>query len=195
LFRDWCGPIILREVKAIREVHKYNYCLDRWILEKLTYLPRENKILADEIIAVKDGAYSGSVMNGTYEPLFVFWDQNYAPIPVSWSLVERILWNLENYRPERKTAAMLEAEEREVIEEEAKELEDEIGENQRSELFAFEAAEFLDSTKQVMWEKNDGSSLKKGRRLDGGIDPSLRGQGNQTGTDSARVQDAASQKR
>lgn len=149
MFVDKYGPIIIREVKAVREVHKYNYAMDRWVLERLTYLPRENKILADELIGV---------MNGSYEPLVIFWDESYAPIPVSWSMVERILWNLENYRPERKTAAMFEREEQEELEREALELEQEIGQDQRSALFESESAIFLDSTKQKSWGKKNGSS-------------------------------------
>jgi hypothetical protein len=144
LFRDWYGSIIIREVKDIRRVHKYNYAMDRWILERLTFLPRENKILANELV---------EVMSGSYEPLFVFWYEDFSPIPVHWQLVEKILWTLENHRPIKKNQKMVESEEIEEKEREIKELEEEIGETQRSGLFAFEDAEFQDSTKQKMWER------------------------------------------
>lgn len=149
LFTDWYGAIIIREVRDIRQVHKYSYAMDRWVLERLTFLPRENRIIENELIGA---------MAGTYEPLLVFWNDDFTPIPVHWNLVERILWNLENHRPERKNKKMIEAEEREEVEKEIKELEEQVGASQRSDLFAFEDAEFLDSTKQRMWEKKDGSA-------------------------------------
>jgi len=180
IFVDRHGPIIIREVKAVREVHKYNYALDHWVLEKMVYLPSNNRIIADEIIGV---------MAGTYEPLVIFWDANFNAIPVNWPLIEKIFWNLENVRAEHKTASMIEREEREEIEREIKDNEEQIGETQRSDLFAFEDAQFLDSTKQKYWRKDDGNQIQG--CVNSGIDTSIFTGGEKAWTNSARVQDSS----
>jgi|SRR5579864_7126197 len=56
-FNDFYGDLFIRSFTGTREVRKYNYVKDRWILEK--FCPGNNPEVSNE---------SG----GTYEPFFVF---------------------------------------------------------------------------------------------------------------------------
>lgn len=143
-FTDWyMNTIIIRTVKAIREVPKYNYAPDRWVLERLTYLNPDNEIAKNELVGAQ---------NGTYEPLVMFHDSNYVPFPVHWSLVEQIIWRMENGKfhgdEGKQSDAQLYAQE---LAAQSKEIEHDklaLAEKGRSDLFAFEDSVFLDSTKR-----------------------------------------------
>lgn len=56
-FNDFYGDIFIRSYRGIREVRKYNYIKERWILEKFS--PGQNPDISGD-----DG--------GSYEPFFVF---------------------------------------------------------------------------------------------------------------------------
>jgi len=56
LFRDYSGPIFVREVVEARRVHKYSYISEKWILEKWFPMPPTRELPAP---------------NG-YEPFYVF---------------------------------------------------------------------------------------------------------------------------
>ena len=73
------GSIYIRTEKGAKLVEKYPYARDRWILEKLILQPNP-EILNSE--------------NGTYEPIFVFQDNNGKPLPVVWRAVEYIMFSL-----------------------------------------------------------------------------------------------------
>lgn len=57
---DFGKGFIITEENKVKLVEKYNYCLDRWILEKLVVIDNMPKDLV-------------SVSNVSYEPLYVFW--------------------------------------------------------------------------------------------------------------------------
>jgi hypothetical protein len=146
-FTDWYGHILIRqEYKALRETKKYGYIKGKWILERLTYLNPENKIVQEELVEAR---------NGSYEPLYVFQDKDSNPLPVNWQVIERLLWTMENYSPTRGNEHSVDSEEAEEMAKEIAYFEEVLGETGRSQLFAAEAAEFQDSTKQKYWERKD----------------------------------------
>ena len=144
-FTDYYGSIIIREVSGVlREVQKYPYCLDRWVLEKLIFLNPSHQSANRELVTRR--AYD-------YEPIFVFQDNDYNPLSVNWPSVDWIINSLTNVRTESiKTEAMFDAEDKAAEEKEIDELALVLEEEGRSNLFAFEESVFLDSTKQPKWE-------------------------------------------
>ena len=153
-FEDYCGNIIVRQVyKALREVNKYSYCLDRWILEKLVFLDPSHQTVRNELVTRK--AYD-------YEPIFVFQKADNSPLPVTWVSVEWIIHSLTNMRTQSiRTESMFDSEDKAEEEREIAELAQILEEDGRSDLFAFEESVFLDSTKQPYKEKiNDSSRVR-----------------------------------
>jgi len=74
IFNDFYGPILVRSYKGAREVRKYNYIHNRWILEMwhlIEPLPE---------LPQPDG----------YECLYVFEDKNHVPLLVNWRVIELI---------------------------------------------------------------------------------------------------------
>ena len=148
-FTDYYGHIIIRQVEGVlREVHKYPYCLDRWILEKLVFLNPSHQSAKKELVNRK--AHD-------YEPIFVFQDKHDLPLSVNWPIVDWIINSLTNVRTQSiRTEAMFDAEDKRQEEEEIDELASVLEEEGRSSLFAFEESVFLDSTKQLKWRQNNG---------------------------------------
>ena len=140
-FEDYYGHILIRRTyRALREVQKYPYCLDRWVLEKLTFLNPNHPTVQAELVTRK--AYD-------YEPLFVFQDKDNNPLAVNWPAVDWIINSLMNERTESiRTEAMFDAEDAREEEKEIDELALILEEEGRSSLFAFEESVFLDSTKK-----------------------------------------------
>lgn len=65
------GGLFIREVTEVREVPKYPYLQDRWVLER--WVPPHY-------------AYNPELINsheGSYEPFYVFEDRNGNPLPLS----------------------------------------------------------------------------------------------------------------
>lgn len=67
VFRDFYGHILVREVKGVREVLKYPFYQDRWVLEKLDYVGDNHELIE----------------KSTYEPLFVFQTAEGAFLPLN----------------------------------------------------------------------------------------------------------------
>jgi hypothetical protein len=78
-YKDFYGPIFLREVTEWREVRRYNYIDDRWILETLEF---------------GDSPELGT--RSSYEPLFVFQTSDKTPIEPTRELIAAVLYALEN---------------------------------------------------------------------------------------------------
>lgn len=81
-FAEHYGKIFLREFTGVREVPKYPWIKDRWVLERwapgvLAYTP---EIIGSEA--------------GTYEPVQVFEHENGSPVPVTRRILTEIIWNL-----------------------------------------------------------------------------------------------------
>ena len=146
IFRDFSASgLLLREVEEVREVRKYWYIVPPcWVLEKLVFMQGNQalKEISEEIVGAE---------NGTYEPLLPFRDGSGNPLPVNERVVNYILWQLHN--PTKRLPSDMEAEKLAQELEETKYFEEEIGQNQRSELFAFENSAFV-STNQLKFKKD-----------------------------------------
>jgi len=148
-FSDFYGKIFLREVEEVREVPKYWMNPDRWVLERLTYLPPEAAI-HKEIVAARDFDIYRPTRNGSYEPIYFFQDGQGEPLPVTeWSL-EAVMYSLEfGERPHLSDSDMREEYHAEIARDAAY-FEGEIEDQGRSPLFAFENSVFVDSKKSYV---------------------------------------------
>ena len=81
IFREFYGPLFVREIRGLKEVPKYPHIRGRWILEK--WFPPE-LVYTDEI---------PSTSHGSYEPLFVLQDDNYEPLQLCEEFVHAIIWH------------------------------------------------------------------------------------------------------
>lgn len=78
-FSEYYGDIFLRKITGAREVPKYTYIVDRWVLEVL--VPTLNPELLTKL---------------SYEPLFVLQDKAGDFLPLEWRPLEIIINALEN---------------------------------------------------------------------------------------------------
>lgn len=136
------GTIFIRSWFGCKECLKYAYCMDRWVLERLSFLG-DNKIAQMELVDARQG---------TYEPIYFFMNEDGYALPVNWRVVDFIMSQLQ--RGKKYTSPT----EREDMLEKAHELDDweveaYLGEVGRSPLFAFENSVFHDSTKQKSWSR------------------------------------------
>src|SRR6185295_2308492 len=94
VFNDFYGSIFIRSVKATREVPKYPYDKDRWILER--YIRTGNN----------------PELEGTdhYEPLWTFKSADGGFLPLNWKAIEIIVNSLENPLKVNPVAVLEEAE-------------------------------------------------------------------------------------
>jgi hypothetical protein len=71
-FSDYYGNIFLREVEQVREVPKYWNNPNRWVLERLCFLPLcpYREVLSQ----TSDLDIFSPTVNGTYEPIYFFQD-------------------------------------------------------------------------------------------------------------------------
>ena len=74
-FREFYGPLFLRESSGIKKVPKYPFAMERWILEK--YFPESHS----EELPDYDH----------YEPIFVFQDKNFNPLAPVLRMVELLV--------------------------------------------------------------------------------------------------------
>ena len=80
-FTDWQNGIKIREYQSTEQVYKYNYILNRWVLEQ--WFPPEvclNPELPDSI-------------HGSYEPIYVFEDKDGNSLPLVLRVVQIIVRN------------------------------------------------------------------------------------------------------
>lgn len=78
-FSVYAGPIFLRTEVGVRELPKYPYLADRWILEQ--WYPPEIAISRE----LPDSKY------GSYEPIYVFEDKNGNALPLLLKVAEIIM--------------------------------------------------------------------------------------------------------
>lgn len=76
-FNEFCGSIFLRSVTATKLVPKYPFVQGRWILER--WFPPE-MVACDELPAANN--------ENSYEPIFVFQDKNFNPLPLCLRAIE-----------------------------------------------------------------------------------------------------------
>lgn len=131
------GNIFLRrEENVVKEVPKYPYDKDRWVLEYLTYDCPPNLV---------------SAFNGSYEPIWIFRDGKGQYLHPNWAVLEFMINAFEGRVESRMTASDIDAEEAKSLAAEIAQFEEEIKENNRSDLFAFEQSAVLNKTD--MWER------------------------------------------
>lgn len=147
-FSDFYGSIFLREVEEVRNVPKYWYSKDRWVLERLTYLPPNASIHHELISQTSTLDIQAPVYNGTYEPIYVFEDKDRNPLPLHELVVEAIMHALEFGKRVHLTDSDFRDEYFKATDLEAEYFEEQLNDFGRSPLFAFENSVFLDSQKQ-----------------------------------------------
>lgn len=107
IFREFVGPIFVRETVGVKQVLKYNYIHARWILER--WIPPEL-------------CYNPELPNsrwGSYEPIYVFQDKFGNALPFSEKVVFFIIRLAEKQTrvtPEERLTEAQEKEEKEIQE-------------------------------------------------------------------------------
>jgi len=105
VFRDFLGKVFLREYVGVREVPKYNYLKERWILER--WLPPS--------IAWSPELPDSS--QGSYEPIYVFQDKFGNFLQANLKVAQLIVDRAEtptHVTPEERMAEKDEIDEKEV---------------------------------------------------------------------------------
>ena len=133
-FNEFYGSIYLRTFKGIKEVPKYPYDKDRWVLEKLFYIKNP------ELVSEKPGSY---------EPFHILKDSTGAYLPLNWKVIDFIV----SYAEQKPVGIKLtdkdfKADEQKAIDMDTKYFEDILEDQGRSPLFAFENSVFVDATKR-----------------------------------------------
>lgn len=133
-FNEFYGSIYLRTFVGVKEVPKYPYDQDRWIVEKLFYLPNP------EIISERPGSY---------EPIYVLKGPMGEFLPLNWKAVDLVI----SYAEKKPVGITLtdsdwDELERKETEEDTRYFEEVLAEQGRSPLFAFENSVFVDSTRR-----------------------------------------------
>jgi hypothetical protein len=101
VFREFIGSIFVRETIGVKQVPKYNYLPNRWILER--WCPPEI-------------AFNAELPNsrwGSYEPIYVFQDKFGNPLPFSEKVVFFIISLAEKSTRVTPEERMTEAQEKE----------------------------------------------------------------------------------
>jgi len=127
-------------VETVKQVQKYNYVLDRFILEKLVYIGQQRELV--------------NVSGFSYEPVYVFQDKHGNPLPVEWWAVEYAVKSLLGQlgsAPRRNEYMDHQAQEDRVKAEEL-EIYDKLS-HEGSKPFETGSATFLDSTKRQYFEE------------------------------------------
>lgn len=78
-FNEFYGKIFLREVTGVRQVRKYNYIHEKWVLEQW-YPPQFCN--QEELPESR---------RGSYEPIYVFQDKRGNALPVKKAVIEYII--------------------------------------------------------------------------------------------------------
>lgn len=143
--REFYGHIFLREYVTVGPRPKYWYLYKpSFILEKLTFITGQAalKEICEEL---------PNCANGSYEPIYVFQDKNFNPLPLSNKVVDFIIWNTQN--PTKRTWSDWEAIKIKEEDAEVKYFEEQLGEDERSPLFVWENSEFVSSNQIKFREK------------------------------------------
>jgi hypothetical protein len=90
-FNEFYGDILLRTVEGVREVPKYSYIFERWVLERW-FSPDSTASLELPVSQYK----------GSHEPIYVFQDKWGNPLPLSLKVVELICSAMFNQPPTKQ---------------------------------------------------------------------------------------------
>ncbi len=82
---SWVNDLreLRREGYGFREVPKYNYLKDKYILEKLVPV---DSMSSNELLAKL-----------SYECIFVFEDKEFKPLPPKWELIELVIYGIHKF--------------------------------------------------------------------------------------------------
>ena len=134
-FSDFTNSgLFIRAVREVREVLKYNYLRDTWVLERLNWVGGENPELPEA------RGYS-------YECVWAFRDKFGTPLYPHFNIIELMLNIMINGPKEKKSESDYEYEDEQKRLKESAVYFDMLESEGRSNLFAFEDAVFMDSTK------------------------------------------------
>jgi hypothetical protein len=131
-FSDFYGKIFLRQVTEVRDVLKYPFDQDRWILERAQSAAGNRELMGD---------YS-------YEPLYVFKDEHGLYLPLERRPVEVLIHRIKNPLSPSQIREVLEKRLESQEEDEVNAFLNVLHDVGRSPLFAYEDSVFLDSTKR-----------------------------------------------
>ena len=129
---------LIRKVREVREVKKYPYLKDTWILEKLVWIGGENPELP------KARGYE-------YECIWAFVDRHGNPLYPYYYIVEIVIQALLTGQVPKKSEAQLEDEDKKQKQKEEDEYFAILEDEGQSNLFADDAV-FMDSTKRFKVE-------------------------------------------
>jgi len=146
-FSDFYGSIFLRERTEVRDVPKYWYMGARWVLERLSFIPPGSSLHRELVSQGSSLDPWAPVVNGTYEPIYVFQDAKGEALPVTEWALEAVLHTAEFGERRKLSDSDMRDQYHESIEDDAKYFEAQFQEAGRSALFAFENSVFVDSTK------------------------------------------------
>jgi hypothetical protein len=134
-FNEFYGSIYLRSFIGMKEVPKYPYDPDRWVIEKLFYIKNL------EIIAEKPGSY---------EPIYVLKGPTGEFLPLNWRVVDMVV-KFADQKPAgiKLTDADWKTGEQKEIDADTAYFQDVLDDEGRSKLFAFENSAFIDSTRRL----------------------------------------------
>ena len=127
--------IYLRTVVEVREVLKYAYLKDTWILERLTWIGGGNPELPE-------------AKGYEYETIWAFVSKDGEPLYPHFNIIELMLSIMINGPKIKKTASDYEYEDEQKRLKEASVYFDILQDVGRSDLFAFENSVFIDATKK-----------------------------------------------
>ena len=109
------GQIFLRSYFGVGEVPKYHYAPERWVLERLTWVPRD---MDREVVPLTDDC-------SNYEPMYFY--ENVGRPPSE----EAVVFTIHCFRnPERYSASDFEAQETAEGEKEEQDIFESLGEDQ-----------------------------------------------------------------
>jgi len=131
-FSDFYGKIFVRQVTEVRDVLKYPFDQDRWILERVQSSVGNKELMGD---------YS-------YEPIYVFKDEHGLYLPLARRPVEVLIHRIKNPLTPSQIKAVLEKRLEDEEEAEVEAFLAIIQEAGRSPMFAYEDSVFMDSTKR-----------------------------------------------
>lgn len=133
-FNEFYGSIYLRTFYGVKEVPKYPFDRDRWIVEKLFYINNPELF---------------SNRPGSYEPVYVLKGPNGEFLPLNWRAVDMVVSFAEKKPVGIKlTDADFSDMEQKEMDEDTEYFREVLADQGRSPLFAFEESVFVDSTRR-----------------------------------------------
>ena len=120
VYNEFYGKIFIRQFKGLKEVPKYPYIKNKWVLER--WMPPEVAYTRD----------IPETSEGSYEPLFVFQDEYENPLEIWEEAVHKLISVCLNPQLYGDRKSNLKEEDKKEFNKDAREIEDEITEQGRT---------------------------------------------------------------